>query len=126
MSWRKPLAKFRSRVNMWQDQAIGLHWQARVYNTFIIPTLLFIAQLEKPDDHIVKATELALTQIGKGPTSWASSQDLYQLKEAYGQTSSFNNIEWMATASKARVLHADKGIPSMELFLRDVNRFRTA
>ena len=43
MSWCKPLAKFKSRVNMWQDQAIGLHWQARVYNTFILPTFLFIA-----------------------------------------------------------------------------------
>ena len=32
----------------------------------------------------------------------------------------------MATASKARVLHADKGIPSMKLFLRDVNRLRAA
>ena len=74
----------------------------------------------------MKAAESALTQIAKGPTRWASSQDLYQLKEAYGQTISFNNIEWMAKASKARVLHADKGIPSMQLFLRDVNKLRTA
>ena len=67
-SWRKPLAKFKGRVNMWQDQAIRLRWQARVHTTFIPPTLLFIAQLEKPDDEIVKAAESALTQIAKGPT----------------------------------------------------------
>ena len=49
---------------MWQDQAIGLHWQARVHNTFILPTLLFIAQLEAPDEERRRGlAELLMSQL---------------------------------------------------------------
>ena len=70
------MAEFRNRIAMWQDQAIELHWQAGVHNTFILPTLLFIAQLEAPDAHVVQVAEASLLQIAKGPTAGASSRDI--------------------------------------------------
>ncbi len=47
-SWKAPYKKYCSRVGIWQDQPLGLYWDTRVYNTFAIPTLGYICQLESP------------------------------------------------------------------------------
>ena len=38
-SWDKALPKFRSRVGMWSSQKLGMHYTAKVYNTFAFSSL---------------------------------------------------------------------------------------
>ena len=47
-SWRQPMAKYRERIKLWKDMPLGLHWDARIYNTFLLPILMYVAQLESP------------------------------------------------------------------------------
>ena len=47
-SWITPTAKYTQRLSEWPWAEIGLYLSMRVYNTFILPTLLFIAQLLHP------------------------------------------------------------------------------
>ena len=59
-SWDKPLAKYRCRVNEWKWSSLGLHLACRVYNMFVLPTLLFIAQLEEPPSEAFEAERWAM------------------------------------------------------------------
>ena len=47
-SWDKPLAKYKSRLRDWQWSDMGLHTALGTYNVYVLPVLLFIAQLEIP------------------------------------------------------------------------------
>ena len=42
------MAKYRERMKLWKDMPLGLHWDARIYNTFPLPILMYVAQLESP------------------------------------------------------------------------------
>ncbi len=55
------------------------------------------------------ATEMkALVLAAPGPFAWASPEDLWSLKELYGQTRSFNRLAHMAQASQLRVAANEK------------------
>ena len=88
---------------MWQDQPLVLYWDARIYNIFAMSVLLYVAQLEVPPRWVLDGVEKPLSKVAKGPggiaaTGWASAEDLWTLKEAYGMHASFGNLEWMAKA----------------------------
>ena len=44
---------------------------------------------------------------GIGPRGWASVQDLWRLKEDFGQNVSCRSLVWLAEAAHARVLLTD-------------------
>ncbi|CAK0851209.1 unnamed protein product [Prorocentrum cordatum] len=121
-------------VCLWRDAPLGLHWQARVYNAFILPTLLYVAQLEWPDAYVqeevqgctVTAAPSALFRLASGPTAWASPMDLWLLRDAYGGAASFHNLAWMAAASQMRVLLCDRGIDGQRQFKEDCAQLRQA
>ena len=58
-SWKKPVDKLRKRMDLWQDIPAGLFWNCRIYNTFLLPIPVFVAQLEKPPQFAVAAAEEA-------------------------------------------------------------------
>ena len=66
-SWTKPVAKALSRAAAWAWSALGLQFAAEAYNTFVLPTLTFVAQLEKPPPEALQAEEKALVKAAKGP-----------------------------------------------------------
>ena len=69
LSWNKPLEKFKERVSMWKDQPLGLFWDARISNTFAIPVLSFVAQLEDPPTWSYKKLK---SLFGRSPRAQAS------------------------------------------------------
>ena len=67
-SWDKPLRKFSARATLWGSQALGLHYGARAYNTFALPVLSFVFQLEDPPDEAFRAEAHALACAATGPS----------------------------------------------------------
>ena len=55
-SWTKPAAKFKTRVAMWSNEPLGLHYATLVYNVFAMTTLGYICQLENPPEWLVAST----------------------------------------------------------------------
>ncbi len=53
-SWLAPTTKFTQRLTVWPWPTLGLLLSMHIYNTFILPTLLFIAQLEHPPEKLYK------------------------------------------------------------------------
>ena len=47
-SWHAPFKKIGERVEAWSHMPLGLFWDARIYNMFMLPTLGYVAQLEPP------------------------------------------------------------------------------
>ena len=125
-SWRKPWQKYNARLDQWSDQPLGLHWTAQVYNTFALPTLGYISQLETPPEWVLEGAQRSLSRVAKGPGSWATASDLWTLQEAFGLTTSFNNLEWMALAAKVRVVLFDGACSPRRQFLDDVLQLREA
>ncbi|CAK0857870.1 unnamed protein product [Prorocentrum cordatum] len=108
------------------DQPLGLHWNARVYNTFAVPILGYVAQLETPPAWLVKSAGHSLRKAARGPGGWVASEDLWALRESFGLTASFTNIQWYALAAKIRVVQFDRACAPKACFLADVERLREA
>jgi len=111
-SWEKPCNKFKERLYMWKDTPTNIHWQTKIYNVFALSTLSYIWQLEEPPSTVLNATCRGIFQMARGPGNYASIEDMWSLKEAYGLPVSFQNAAWCARAAQMRVLHTDTGFPS--------------
>ena len=110
------MKKYLERVTMWQDMPLGLHWHARVYNTFALSVLGYIAQLEEPPPWVLATVESSLSKAAKGPGMWAIPQDLWSLKESFGQSASFKKLDTYALAAKVRVLTFDRACQPPDAF----------
>ena len=74
-----------------------------VYNTYIMSTLSYIAQLEAPNEEVLTKERDTLMSIFKGPYRWISKEDLWSLKEKYWQGMSCRSLMNMSKASMLRV-----------------------
>ena len=102
-SWEKAIEKCKDRACLWGSQSLGLQYAAKTYNVFAVSVMSFLAQLEElpPDVHDVEAR--VLRKVAPGPGFWASPQDLWYLKDCYGQTCNLHRLSTMALAAKVRV-----------------------
>ena len=82
---------------------LGLHYNAIVFNTYVVSVLSFLLQLARPPKELDRSIQAALRLLAPGPGNWAQPVDLYNLKENYGQVRSFSNSLTTATAAKVRV-----------------------
>ena len=106
-SWTEPLQKFQTRCTTWAEQGMGLYLQTQAYNTFAQSTLMYIAQLEIPSPQVLLEEGKGLTKAIRGPGGWAVHDDLWRLKEHFGQQVSCKSLQHAASASKFRVLVSD-------------------
>ncbi len=102
-SWDKAMPKYKARATLWGSQALGLQHAAMTYNTFAVPVLSFLVQLEELPPSAASMEAAALRRAAPGPGSWASCEDLWYLRDNYGQTLNFRSLSVMSLAAKVRV-----------------------
>ena len=102
-SWEKAGKKFESRIKQWRGTKCGLFWNSLYYNIFTVPTLEFVAQLERVPTFIAEAEAKALRSLAAGPGNWISSSDLEHLG-SFGIGTGFKQISVTAKAAKLRLL----------------------
>ena len=78
-SWEAPLNKYKDRLKDWPWKTIGAHLSLRIYNTFILPVLLFVAQLLPPSEEILKEERKTPGEILAGRRGWCKLEDLTHL-----------------------------------------------
>jgi hypothetical protein len=83
-SWAIALAKARQRVQQWDWGSLGLFWATQAWNVYIVPTLLFVAQLERPPEDIDKILHSMLRKAAYGPGNWFRPPDVMHLRRAFG------------------------------------------
>ena len=127
-SWDKPIKKFVDRIRMWDWTIMGLHGASVIYNIWVLPVLLFVAQLEQPPETVRRAEQWGLRRVAPGPGKWVEPNDLWRLRSAYGLPFRFRCLSWTALAAQGRVsfteAHATGGlrISSRRSHLRAVLR----
>ena len=102
-----------------------MHFHTIAYNTFAVSTLGYIGQLEAIPEETLALEEAALRRTHKGPGEWATPDDLWRLKEHFGQSSSCHSIRLLAQASQLRVRVRDPACTSA-CYKRDVRDLREA
>ena len=70
-------------------------------------TLTYIAQLERPPAETMAAEQQRLKKVVKGPHAWVEPDDLWRLKEHYGQSSSIKSLQHTTMAAQLRVRLCD-------------------
>ena len=102
-SWHDPTHKFLQRCQLWEAQGAGMHYHTTAYNTFALSTLTYIAQLERPPIKTLTAEKEGLKKVITGPHAWIEPEDLWRLKECYGQSSSCKSLHHCTMAAQLRV-----------------------
>ena len=102
-SWSGPLQKAWERVLAWEWGPLGLQYSARVWNTFILPVLTFVAQVEQPPPAVIKETEAMLRKAAVGPRDWCTADDMYHLRRSYHFNVEFRDLRTSAQAAMLRV-----------------------
>jgi hypothetical protein len=103
-SWNAPLRKFEKRLAAWQDNKCGLVWNSIYYNTFMVTTLEFIAQLADVPEKVEAAENAALRKLAPGPGTWITKGDLENL-DLFGIGQGFRTIEITGKAAKLRLMN---------------------
>ena len=102
-SWNAPMCKYARRVASWDHRRCNLLWNILYYNSFVVSTLVFVAQLELPTTEILEAEQAALRKFMPGPGNWISFEDMENL-HYFGIGSRFRTIEVTARAAKLRLM----------------------
>ena len=102
LSWSAPLRKFDQRVSNWENKC-GLLWSSIYYNTFVVTTLEFVAQLERISKDVLDSELAALRKLAPGPGNWVRLEDLENL-DRFGIGTGFRTIALTAKAAKFRLM----------------------
>ena len=77
--WEKPVRKFVKTAEEWGEEGLGLQYSAAAYSTYVLPILMYVAQLSDPPETVVKAEAKALSLMVPGPYRSVLPEDLFQL-----------------------------------------------
>ena len=105
-SWDKPLRKYIDRIRAGSWSKFGLHGASVIYNIIVLPVLSFVAQLERPPQHVLDAEVWGLRRVAPGPYRWALPTDLWYLRDL-GLSFRFRSLSRVAIAAQARVGHQE-------------------
>jgi hypothetical protein len=106
-SWDQPLSKYTKRVCRWRWVEAGLQFATVAYNTLALSTLLYIAQLEVPPKAVLEGERCGIRGTLRGPGKfWYDADDVFFLKECYGQSKSFGSLWTVSQAAQLRTLQS--------------------
>ena len=100
--WKAPLKKFLSKVKEWDWASLGTLFARMTYNIYMLPTLMFTAQVAEVSPEVLQAGKEALRKTMPGPRQGILEEDMWNLKE-YG-LKSFGSVQTSARAVLLRVL----------------------
>eukprot|EP00959_Pyramimonas_sp_CCMP1952_P275339 5755268-Pyramimonas_sp.AAC.1 len=66
------MKKFESRLLDWPWAEIGPHPALQTYNVYVLPVLLYVAQLEQPPDEVAELDARATRRVAPRPGEWCS------------------------------------------------------
>ena len=101
-SWTNPLAKYHARLREWPWSELGLHSAITIYNMYILPVLLYVAQVEVPPPEVLEAEAWAVRRLAPGPGGWCDPEDLHNGRQL-GLTAELRPLEDSCRAALLRL-----------------------
>lgn len=102
-SWEAPLRTYTQRVSARESSHSGLLWNSIYYNTFVVSTLEFVAQLDPVHEEVLESERAALRQLAPGPGNWIAVNDLENLCQ-FGIGTGFRTTELNSYAAKLQLI----------------------
>ena len=81
--------RFKQKIAGWDWASLGLHFTATVYNTYLLSSILFPAQIARVSKEVLELETWALRKAAPGPGNWCSNEDLWGSKAASGYAAIF-------------------------------------
>ena len=104
LSWTAAGQKMLSRARSWDYSRFGLYYATCAHNLYVSSLPSYIGQLESYlDEFHQEVEEATLRRAAAGPYAWALPQDLFRLKDCYGQAANFRSLRHATLAAKVRV-----------------------
>ena len=103
-SWDAPALRYEKLFRGWRWAALGLQYAIQVYNTCILPSLLFVAQLEAPPPAMLELEGKMLRRVAPGPFKWILPEDLHGLSLRHCFPCAVRSLRSAAYAAQGRVL----------------------
>ena len=103
LSWADPLQKVRDRAAFWADAGLGLTLSTVAWNVHVLPTMMFVAQLDALPTAWASFEAAAFRRLVPGPGQWCVPADLHRLDVAFGLKVAFHNATPRSWAAKCRV-----------------------
>ena len=97
------MRKYTQRVIALENSHCGLLWNSIYYNTFVVSTLDFAAQLDPVHEEVLESERAALRKLAPGPGNWSAANALENLSQ-FGIGTGFRTIELTFYAAKLRVI----------------------
>jgi hypothetical protein len=91
------------RSAAWNWPALGLFYTTTAYNTYVASLPSYVAQLDPYPDSFREFEDKVLRKAAAGPYRWAMPEDLFRLRDHYGQQANFRDLRTTAIAAKVRV-----------------------
>lgn len=101
-AWQRALEAAGTRLRSWDWGSLGLYFATAVWNTYIISTIGFVAQLEGPPPDVEQVVFKLMRKAAYGPGNWCHLSDMLHLRRAYGFPGEFRDVRHMATAAMMR------------------------
>ena len=79
LTYDKPLSKFAQRAKDWSAVGCGLALTAIAYSVYILPVLLFVAQLDSPPASRTQVEKTVIRRLLPGPANWCTIDALRAL-----------------------------------------------
>ena len=102
-AWAAAGDKMLARATTWEWPKLGLFYATMAYNTYIASLACYVAQLDTPPPSFRAVEERALRRAAAGPYKWAMPEDLFRLRDVWGQAANFRDLHKTALAAKVRV-----------------------
>jgi len=102
-SWDKPRRKLLRKAAEWGKIGLGLTEALCVYNSYLLPTLLFVAQLESVPPRYQDWERGAFKALSKGPKEWANPIVFKSLRSNLHFPVEAKDLATIARVAKARV-----------------------
>jgi hypothetical protein len=101
-TYDKPLQKYATRAAEWGQTGAGLHLTTVAYAVYILPVVLFVAQLDAPPEAWAATEATALRRLLPGPGCWVQPADVRGLKNS-GMPKGIPDLAHIITATQFRV-----------------------
>jgi len=84
-----------------------MQFSIRVYNIYILPVLLFVAQLEELPKDFDNLEKKACSLLFKGPTAWIAPHVLRSIRRSLGFAAEIKCARTASRAAKLRIYHIE-------------------
>ena len=103
LAWRAAGEKMLKRSAAWNWPSLGLFYSTTAYNTYVASLAGYVAQLDNYPPWFMDIEAAVLRRAAPGPYRWAMPEDLFRLRDHFGQVANFRDVRTTALAAKVRV-----------------------